>query len=383
MGDEHISAYKFIPTLPTDYQPAVQYLWDAATDVASGLGQKVLKAAGDLAKAKGDPDKLLAGATILKVDVAGAVGQARGAIERGNASFTTAWIGRGAEAFANYVPLLTAAIKAVEDSAIATADAVNHFALALKELWNSIILATIDFGKQVVGAINAAPGDDDGKKKKNAFGSVMVIIESFVGFARDIVAALMKIDIEKYHAFDKLSAAAKTPSDLVDVGGGPTSGRAAMHYMGPTGWQLPVPNATAVDPDWDPTQIKDRWKPKSEHSPAFSQVPGGRGVEIDTQMMQELIDVFRKNGEHWNRALTRQIDATLNNFHPDSFGFAGKDFHARLQKVLIRDYILYLHSDARMDALGDLLDRINEAYGASDQQSSNVLREYITNEPVL
>jgi hypothetical protein len=382
MGEEYVSAYDLIPTLPGDYQPAVKYLWDVVFDVTSEGAQKVLAAARDLAKVKGNPDKLLGGATILKVDVAGAISQARGDIERGNASFSTAWIGRGAEAFANYVPILTGAIQVVENNAIATADAVNHFALAVKELWNSIILATIDFGQKVVEAINAAPGDDDKKKKKNAFGSVMAIVGSFVSYAREIVAALMTLDIEKYHAFDKLNAALKPPGELVDVGGGP-SGRAAMHYVGPTGLQLPMPNETSVDPDWNATEIKDRWKPKSEHSPAFSQVPGGRGVAIDTGMMQELINVFRNNGQYWDRAQNRQIDATLNYFHPDNFGFAGKDFYAKLQTVLTRDYILYLHSDERMDALGNLLDRINEAYGANDQQSSNVLREYITNKPVI
>jgi len=383
MGNGYLSGRDVIPTLPGDQQPGVQYLWDVVFDVSFDAAQKVLQAARELAKVKGNPEKLLAGATILKVDVAGAISGARGDIERGNASFSTAWIGRGAEAFANYVPILTGAIQVVENNAIATADAVNHFALAVKELWNSILLATIDFGHKVVAAINAAPGDDDKKKKKNATGSVMAIVESFVAYAREIVAALMKLDIEKYHAFDKLNTALKPPGELVDVGGGPSSGRAAMHYVGPTGRQLPMPNETSVHPGWDATEIKDRWKPKSEHSPAFSQVPGGRGVAIDTGMMQELINVFRNNGQHWDRALERQIDASLNYFHPDNFGFAGKDFYAKLQTVLTRDYILYLHSDERMDALGNLLDRINEAYGANDQQSSNVLREYITNKPVI
>jgi hypothetical protein len=386
MSDPYLFGNDIIPGLPDDYQPVVQYVLDLIVDFGSDATQPFLKAVGDLGKSKGNWAKLDGGVQLLSVDVAGAITEARNAIERGNASFASAWVGRGAESFAAYVQLLINAIKSVETSATTTAAAVALFRQALHQLWSDILKATIKLGTDILTQINsAAPGESDqGKKKKAAKGGVVALITVFVSWGADILSALLAIDREKFLAYDKLREAAKVPDGVKDIGPSniPT-GAAARHWDGPSGYQLPMPNGTAADPAWNQQQVKDHWKPKSVASPTFSAVEGGRGVAVDTEMMQELINVFRGNGIYWTKAVNAQAKAQVAHFTSDAFGFAGKDFRAQLQPVLIRDYLLYIGSDGRMDALGGLLDKINEAYGHDDKVSSQVMSQYLTNGPVL
>ena len=384
MKDDYVSPNDTWPMLPIDqgFREAAKRAWDYIQDIDWGAGTKFLEGVRDAVDVRGDPDKLDGGVKLLYSEVAPSVGEARSAIERGNTSFTTAWIGRGAEAFAGYVPILTGAITQVEENAKLTAEAVGDFRQALQALWIQIVEHISTLVNDVYAALMSATGKDADAKKKSAKPAVLNLVMAFVNFVKNIYVELQKLVAEKYKADDKIAKVEGGRTNLVNLGSGP-GGMAAMHFVGPTGYQLPMPNTTAADPNWDPTQIKDRWMPKSEHSPAFAQVPGGRGVAIDTGMMQELINVFRDNGTYWNKAMTNQIKVNLNYFTPEAFGAAGQKFYQRVMTVMTRDYLLYLHSDARMDALGGLLDKINEAYGAEDQHSSQVFNEYITNEPIV
>jgi hypothetical protein len=384
MKDDYVSPHDTWPMLPIDagFREAAKRAWEYIFDIDWDAAGKFLEGIRDAVDVRGDPDKLDGGVKLMYGEVAPSVGEAREAIQRANASFTTAWIGRGAEAFQGYVPILTGAITQVETNANLTAEAVGDFRLALQALWIQIVEHISTLVNDVYTAVMSASGKDAEGKKKSAKPAVLNLVMAFVNFVKNIYVELEKLDAEKYKASDKIAQVDAGHTQLVPVGSGP-GGRAAMHYVGPTGYQLPVPNTTAADPNWDPTQIKDRWMPKSQHSPAFSQVPGGRGVAIDTGMMQELINAFRDNGTYWNKAMTNQIKVNLNYFTPQAFGAAGQKFYQQVSKVMTRDYLLYLHSDARMDAVGGLLDKINEAYGAEDQHSSQVFKEYITNEPIV
>jgi hypothetical protein len=371
MKDGKVSIWDLV--IPPDLKEHAEDLYLAVWRESGNLADDVAEVIKKFVEVRGKPEKLDGGVQLLKADVAGAVGAAKFAIEQADASFRGAWTSHGGDAFGNYVLLLTGAMGKVQVSANGAADAIAAFRSALQALWIEIINATYKAGVDVLNAVSTLGGD---KKKGERTAAIAKIVAAFVEFGARLLSELMKLDAEAYKSRDLLRAADAEFQGLKDVQRNPT-GRAAMHYTGPTGRQLPMPNNDIVDPNWGAQQIRDYWKPRHDLN-TFFKVEGGRGVQIDTHAMQNMINAFRGNGEFWTKAQNKQIEASINHLTPDAFGSIGTEFYADATKLLNQHYILYLHSDTAMETVANLLALVNKEYGAVDAAASRVLLEYLT-----
>jgi hypothetical protein len=231
------------------------------------------------------------------------------------------WQGTTAIAFMDYTPRLIAAITTLETSCETTADAIAAYRSGLMEIWSTVITETSSAVAKTIGA----PGEKDKDKKAK---QVVNIINAWVSWAGNLWAAYIKLDEANYKALDKIGQALAAPAGLVNV-----KGRNDTHYDGPSGFQLPMPTDVSLTPDWRPDEVRQRW-----------QLKPGASVEVQMEPFKKLIQGLRDNGDFWNAAYKKQIEAWLA-MPPKAFSVIGGSFYESLSKVLARDYITYLYSD--------------------------------------
>ncbi len=344
------------PGLPPDLRDIGKSLYHNAVDATYDVADAILDTLKNLGQAKGDPEALQKGETMIRVDVKSQITQAKTNLQASLDGFNRfgGWQGSAANAFMDYTPRLIAAITTLETSCETTADAIAAFRAGLMEIWATVISETSKAVGQTIGALS---------DKKNKAKLVVNIINAWVSWAGNLWAAYVKLDEAKYKALDKIGQALSAPPGLVTV-----KGRNDLHYDGPTGFQLPMPTEVSLDPNWSTDAIRQRW-----------QIKPGASVEVQTEPFKKLIQGLRDNGDFWNAAYKKQIDAWFA-MPQKAFSIIGGPFYEKLSSVLARDYITYLYSDQRMEHLANLMDEVRTSYGQTDAHAGTLFREYIANE---
>jgi hypothetical protein len=350
-----VASWEVFPQLPSDLRAIGKELYDKATDATYDVADSILTTLQHLGRAKGDPAALQRGETMIRVDVKSQVTQARTSLAAALDGFNRSgyWQGSGSNAFFDYTPRLCNAIATLETNCVNTADAIAAYRAGIMDLWETVIRETSAAVGKTIAALTQ-------KTKKDL---VVNIINAWVSWAGNLWAAYIHIDEAGYKALDKIGQVLAAPAGLVNI-----KGENNQHYDGPVGYQLPMPTDVSLSPDWSAHDVKQRWVLK-----------GGASVAIEFEPFNKLVQAVRDNGNFWNGASKRQIDAWLA-MPSSAFSVIGGSFYDTLSQVLSRDYLTYLYSDMRMDNLANLMDEVGNAYGQTDAHAGRLIREYITNE---
>lgn len=332
------SMAEVLASLPADLRPAARDLSAKACAVTGDAEPALAIAFRILREAKGAPERLDAGSELLDRAVADRIVRARDEVGTAGARLSGTWVGGGAEAFADYVPKLTGAMRSVADSAVKTAAAVRLFREALTELWRRIVERTRHSAGEVTAAVAQAAGN-----RADAVTLVLGIVDRFAAYVGGIAGALLNLANSEYKATEKLDEIRALPG-VVDEAGVP---------------RLPLPADTAVNPAWSAADRKDNWRPGH-----------GDEMRMDTAALAGAVTAFRGNGVYWDEATRHQTEAAEAHLTVEAFGL-GLSFYGDVRQIITRDRRLYRDANARMDAVADALGEIGGLYGMIDDDTTS------------